>query len=70
MLNLMVLQCLTVLLKLFLHYMFRIFQVQDKRVFIQIWDIFCGACMQSMGELASIMRKGIHFLITNVNSFH
>ena len=23
-----------------------------------------------MGELASIMRKGRHFLITNANSFH
>ena len=24
----------------------------------------------SMGDLASIMRKGRHFLITNANSFH
>ena len=40
--------------------------IQDKRLFIQIWDIFCGACSQ----LASIMRKGRHFLITNANSFH
>ena len=39
------------------------------RVFIQIWDIFLWS-LQSMGELASIMRKGRHFLITNANSFH
>ena len=26
--------------------------------------------LAAMGEVASIMRKGRHFLITNANSFH
>ena len=41
--------------------------IQDKRVFIQIWDIFCGACSQ-WKELALVMRKCLPFLIIDANS--
>ena len=38
---------------------------QEKGYSFRMWDIFCGACSQ-WGEIASIMRKGRHFLITKV----
>ena len=41
--------------------------IQDKRLYIQIWDIFCGACSQ-WKELALVMRKCLPFLIIDVNS--
>ena len=37
------------------------------RVFIQIWDIFCGACSQ-WKELALVMRKCLPLLIIDANS--
>ena len=36
-------------------------------LFIQIWDIFCGACSQ-WKELALVMRKCLPFLIIYANS--
>ena len=44
---------------------FALYPGQKAILIIQIWDIFCGACSQ-WGALASILRKGRHFLITNV----
>ena len=41
--------------------------IQDKRIFIQIWDIFCGACSQ-WKKLALVMRKCLPFLIIDANS--
>ena len=41
--------------------------IQDKRIFIQIWDLFYGACSH-WKELALVMRKCLPFLIIDANS--